>query len=80
MPSGENKPTVERGATTFASDAGPDPNRVSRALDDITEAHFLPGDETWQAHSVRPAFVRLLARFFCLHLINCIERNSRIAA
>ena len=80
MPSGEHKPAVERGGTAFASGAGPDPNRVSRALDHITEANFLFGDETWQAHSMRPAFTCLLGRLFRLHLINYIERNSRIAA
>ena len=79
MPSGEDKPAVERGGTTFASDAGPDPNRVSCALDDITEANFLLGDETWQAHSMGPAFAGLLGRLFRLHLISYIERNSGIA-
>ena len=80
MPSGEDKPTVQRGGTTFAAGAGRDPNRVSRALDDVTEANFLLGDETWQAHSIGPVFASLLGRLFCLHLINYIERNSRIAA
>jgi hypothetical protein len=79
VPSGEDKPAVERGGTTFASGAGSDPNRVSRALDDITKANFLLGDETWQAHSMGPAFASLLGRLFRLHLINYIERNSRIA-
>ena len=80
MPSGKDKQTVERRGATFASRAGPDPNRVSCTLDDITEANFLFGDETWQAHSMRPAFTCLLGRLFRLHLINYIERNSRIAA
>jgi hypothetical protein len=78
--SGENKQTVERGGTTFASGAGPDPNRVGHALDDITEADLLLGDETWQPNSVRLAFARFLGRLFVFHLINYIERNFRIAA
>ncbi len=80
MPSGEDKPAIERGGATFASRAGAHPNRVSRALDDITEANFLLGNKTWQANSARPAFACLLGRLFRLHLINYVERNSRIAA
>jgi hypothetical protein len=79
VPSGEDKPAVERAGATFAAGAGSDPNRVSRALDDITEANFLLRDESWQADSVRPAFACLLGRLFRLHLINYIERSSRIA-
>jgi hypothetical protein len=80
VPSGEDKQAVERGGTTFAAGAGRDPNRVSHALDYITEANFFLGDETWQAHSIGPVFASLLGRLFCLHLINYIERNSCMAA
>ena len=80
MPAGEDKQAVERGGTTFAAGAGRDSNRVSRALDDITKANFLLGDETWQAHSIGPALACLLDLLFLLHLINYIERNSCMAA
>jgi hypothetical protein len=36
-------------------------------LDDIAEANFLPGDETWEANSIRLALTPFFASLFLLH-------------
>ena len=87
MSPGENHPAVECGRSALAASAGPYPHIGSRPFDGIAKPDLLVGDESGQAHPVRPEFAldRGLAAFACsCHAVHClafvVERNRQAAA
>jgi hypothetical protein len=46
-PTGETKPTVERGGTAFTAATWLDTHGIRGALDEVAEADLLVGYETW---------------------------------
>jgi hypothetical protein len=67
---GKNHPAIERGRATFAAAAGLDSQRVSGALNNVTETEVFIANESRYPHTVRLAFTldALGLRSFSRHL------------